>query len=230
MRIDPFVATTAAAGTVAAVLVVALVTAVLHVRGLRRALARSRDRYRHAVRRDPLTGVATRAALRDRLESLDGSDGYAVVVVDLDAFAAVNERYGEVVGDGVLAEVARRIARLAGPSDVVGRLDGDAFAVVRPGRPAESDLARWVEAVVVAVRAPVVLTDGTRLSVAATAGRARATAGMRPLAVVRAAEQNLIAGRRSRAALDRALDARMPRVPAQAGPPTAELLVVGRRR
>lgn len=112
---------------------------------------------------------------------------------------------------------------------MVGRLDGDAFAVVRPGRPAECDLAGWVETILTAVRAPVVLTDGTRLSVVATAGRARATAGMRPLAVVRAAEQNLIAGRRSRAALDRALDARLPGIPAQVGPPAQELLVASRR-
>jgi diguanylate cyclase (GGDEF)-like protein len=230
MRIDPFVASAAAAGTVAAVLVAALVAVLLHARGLRRALARSVDRHRYLLRHDPVTGVATRAALRDRLDALDGSDGYAVVVVDLDAFAAVNDSHGEVVGDAVLAEVARRIARLARPCDVVGRLDGDAFAVVRSGRPADADLACWVEAIVAAVRAPVVLTDGTTLTVAATAGRARATAGMRPLAVVRAAEQNLIAGRRSRDALDRALAARMPAIPGQAGAPAAELLVVGRRR
>jgi diguanylate cyclase (GGDEF)-like protein len=227
MMIDPFVATVTAAGTFTAVVVVAAVAVAVHVRRLRRALDRSRTRHRGALRRDPLTGVATRAALRDRLDALDGREGYAVVVLDLDAFAAFNDAHGEAAGDAVLAEVARRVLRLAGPADVVGRLDGDAFAVVRAARHTESELARWTETLVAAVRLPVVLPDGRRLPVAATAGRARATAGMRPLAVVRAAEQNLFAGRRSRAVLDGALDARL-------GIPTprsaADDLVVGRRR
>jgi diguanylate cyclase (GGDEF)-like protein len=225
MKIDPIVAALTAAGTAGAVLVAVVVAGLLHVRRLRRALRHSHDRYRRALRRDPLTGVATRAALRDRLDALDSRQGYAVIVVDLDGFAAVNEQLGEVTGDAILAEVARRIARLAGADDVVGRLDGDAFAVVRPGRPAVADLARWVDVVLRAVRAPIVLPDGQRLTVAATAGRACAMAGMRPLAVVRAAEQNLVAGRRSRAVLDGALDARLG-VPVQRA---IGDLVIGRR-
>lgn len=209
MTVDPLVVSATAAGTVTAVLAVALVAVALHARRLRRTLDRTRDRHRRSLRRDPLTGVATRAALRDRLDALDGRDGYAVAVVDLDAFAAVNERHGEVVGDAVLAETARRLARLAGPLDVVGRLDGDAFAVVRPGRPSDAELAHWVGSLLEAVRAPVTLHGGVTLTVAATAGRARATAGMRPLAVVRAAEQNLVAGRRSRAVVDAAVAARL---------------------
>jgi diguanylate cyclase (GGDEF)-like protein len=209
MKIDPIVAAATAAGTVMAALVLALAAAGLHLHRVRGALARSRERYRRALRLDPLTGVATRAALRDRLDALDSRAGYAVVVVDLDDFAAVNERLGEAVGDVILTEVARRIGRLAGPDDVVGRLDGDAFAVVRPGRPAVAELSGWVEVVLTAVQAPLLLPDGRRLRVEATAGRACATAGMRPLAVVRAAEQNLIAGRRSRAVLDRAFDVRL---------------------
>lgn len=245
MRMDPIVAATAAAATCGALLVVAAVAAVLHVRRLRRDLSRTRDRHRRALRRDPLTGVATRAALRDRLEALDGSDGYAVLVVDLDAFSRVNERHGETVGDQVLAEVARRIARCTRGADVVGRLDGDAFAVVRAGRAGDDVLAAWVEQVLAAVRAPLVLTDGTRFSVEASAGRATSAAGMRPLAVVRAAEQNMLTARRSRALLDRAVDSRLgprsagvrdvelPRqlsVPRQRSATTAETALVGRPR
>lgn len=234
MRLDPLVVSATAAGTVTALLVVALVAALLHARRLRRRLDVVRERHRRSLRRDPLTGVATRAVLRDRLDALDGRGGYAVCVVDLDAFAAVNEQYGEVVGDLVLAEVARRVARLAGPDDVVGRLDGDAFCVVRPGRPTDAELARWTETLVAAVRAPLALPGGGTTTVDATAGRARATAGMRPLAVVRAAEQNLIAGRRSRAAVDAAVEARLGVRPGAALPVPAprrpdDLLVTARR-
>jgi diguanylate cyclase (GGDEF)-like protein len=242
---DPLVAAVVAAATCAALLVVAAVAGVLHVRRLHRDLRRSRDRHRRALRRDPLTGVATRAALRDRLEALDGSDGYAVLVVDLDEFAAVNERHGETVGDQVLAEVARRIVRCARSADVVGRLDGDAFAVVRAGRATDDVLAGWVEQVLAAVRAPLVLTDGTRFTVTASAGRASSAAGMRPLAVVRAAEQNMLTARRSRDLLDHAVDSRLgprraglrdvelprPRQVAVPGPrsaSTAETALVGR--
>lgn len=222
MSIDPLVASTTAAATFAAVLVVALVAGFVHIRRLNRDLRRTRDRHRRSLRRDPLTGVATRAALRDRLDAVDGDEGYTVVVVDLDGFSAVNERHGETVGDALLAEVARRICRHTKETDVVGRLDGDAFAVVRPGRVPDEAAARWTATLLAAVRTPVVLTDGTTLPVAATAGRATAAPGMRPLAVVRAAEQNMLLERRSRAIVDRGIDARLgPRSAGVADAPSA---------
>ena len=79
------------------------------------ALARLRDeeRMRHEALHDPLTGLANRTLLRDRLEhalARSGRDGGAtgVVFVDLDNFKRVNDAYGHATGDAVLVELGKR--------------------------------------------------------------------------------------------------------------------------
>jgi diguanylate cyclase (GGDEF)-like protein len=55
-----------------------------------------------------------------------------VVVVDLNDFAAVNATHGYMIGDALLVEVAAGLAERAAANEIVGRLDGDAFAVFVP--------------------------------------------------------------------------------------------------
>ena len=62
-----------------------------------------------------------------------------MLLIDLDGFKHVNDRYGHGVGDRVLAEVAQRIRDSAGREDLAARLGGDEFVVVTPN--ARSDLA-----------------------------------------------------------------------------------------
>lgn len=82
---------------------------------------------------DPLTGLATRAAI---LQWLDARltqverPAVAVLFLDLDGFKRVNDTYGHAYGDRLLVEVARRIAEAVSPADRVGRLGGDEFLVV----------------------------------------------------------------------------------------------------
>jgi diguanylate cyclase (GGDEF)-like protein len=88
-----------------------------------------------------VTGRRPRPALVDRTEllaaladNIGGTTPCAVVLLSLDAFTTVNEWYGRQAGDAVLAQVAAKLAELAGEYDgaVAARLRGDEFALVAP--------------------------------------------------------------------------------------------------
>lgn len=92
-------------------------------------------RLAHQATHDHLTGVGNRAALRDRLNlalarSQRTGRAVGVLFADLDAFKAVNDRYGHDRGDRLLVEVAERITNAVRPSDTVCRTGGDEFVVV----------------------------------------------------------------------------------------------------
>lgn len=87
---------------------------------------------------DPLTGLANRVLLEDRLEqaaAMRNRDGAlsAVLLLDLDRFKVVNDSLGHVVGDGLLVEVAGRLAACAREVDLLARLGGDEFVFVLDG-------------------------------------------------------------------------------------------------
>ena len=93
------------------------------------------DHLAHQARHDPLTGLANRAALLDRLERALARlarrpDGLAVVFVDVDNFKAVNDVLGHGVGDAVLRETAARLIADVRPEDLVARIGGDEFVVL----------------------------------------------------------------------------------------------------
>jgi diguanylate cyclase (GGDEF)-like protein/PAS domain S-box-containing protein len=112
------------------------------------ALARLREevRMRHEAVHDPLTGLANRTLLRDRLEhalARSARDGEAtgVLFVDVDNFKQVNDAYGHGRGDEVLVELARRLSGAVRPADTVARFGGDEFVVVCEGVTEHSALA-----------------------------------------------------------------------------------------
>ena len=87
---------------------------------------------------DPLTGLANRAVLMDRLSQglrrLGRSTGVlAVLYLDLDRFKVVNDSLGHSVGDAVLAQMAERLVHYLRPADTLARLGGDEFVIVAEG-------------------------------------------------------------------------------------------------
>ena len=95
------------------------------------------DVYRNAASIDHLTGLLNRRAFLDSARSLCASRGergqpVTMLMLDLDHFKSINDRFGHAIGDEVLrvfAAVARSSMR---GSDVVGRLGGEEFAVIVP--------------------------------------------------------------------------------------------------
>ena len=77
---------------------------------------------------DQLTGVATRRFFFDRLAEVPGSYGVSLML-DIDSFKAVNDTYGHLTGDKVIANVARILAQEVSARDIVCRFGGEEFVI-----------------------------------------------------------------------------------------------------
>jgi diguanylate cyclase (GGDEF)-like protein/PAS domain S-box-containing protein len=123
-----------------------LVHAVRDILATALARLRGEEHMRHEAVHDPLTGLANRTLLRDRLTQAiarsrreGGETG--VLFVDLDNFKQVNDIGGHATGDAVLVELSGRMGRAVRPGDTVARLGGDEFVVVCEEVDQESALA-----------------------------------------------------------------------------------------
>ena len=128
----------------------------------------------YQVLHDPVTGLANRAALMDRLSqglaALERQPGrLAVLFVDLDHFKAVNDSFGHDAGDQVLAEVGRRLSQLSRNADTVARLGGDEFVVLCGALRDDDDVGLIADRIVQGIRSPYI-EDGRDLSITCSVG------------------------------------------------------------
>lgn len=92
------------------------------------------EHLHHLASHDVLTGLPNRLMYQQRLAAAANSGRpYAVMLIDLDEFKAVNDTLGHDAGDELLQGVARRLRQHAGDGTTVARLGGDEFAVLVPG-------------------------------------------------------------------------------------------------
>lgn len=140
---------------------------------------------------DPLTGLPNRRAVLERIEDAirgarERGERHAIAFVDLDNFKSVNDRFGHVVGDRVLAEMARVMGKAVRSVDAIARLGGDEFVVLltncRIGH-----ARRVAEKVREAVLTHQILHDGEVLEVGASIGIASIDASTTSAAAVIAA-------------------------------------------
>ena len=86
---------------------------------------------------DELTGCVVRRVLRQRTEeeierALRTSGPLSLLMIDVDRFKSINDNYGHVIGDRVLATIGTVLLEHVRPFDVASRLGGDEFAVLLP--------------------------------------------------------------------------------------------------
>ena len=105
---------------------------------LQDSLIQAREALRELAMHDPLTQLLNRRATMDFLtselsRSIREHKPLTVMMVDIDHFKSVNDRFGHAAGDAVLCEVARRLRACIRTYDAVGRFGGEEFLVVAPG-------------------------------------------------------------------------------------------------
>jgi diguanylate cyclase (GGDEF)-like protein len=86
-----------------------------------------------AARRDHLTQVFNRRGAAERFEKLPLAGPVALILIDIDRFKALNDRFGHSNGDDVLAAIAALIRRSARAGDTVARWGGEEFLILCPG-------------------------------------------------------------------------------------------------
>jgi diguanylate cyclase (GGDEF)-like protein/PAS domain S-box-containing protein len=123
---------------------------------------------------DPLTGLANRVVLMDRLaQALVGMERHrsrlAVLFVDLDNFKEINDAFGHDAGDLVLTEIGRRLTSIARRPDTVARLGGDEFVILCPELDQHTDPGGIGRRVVLTI-APPYIDNGRNLTVTCSVG------------------------------------------------------------
>jgi diguanylate cyclase (GGDEF)-like protein len=113
----------------------------------------------YMARHDPLTGLANRTLLGERIDQAFArtrrlDEGFALLCLDLDGFKAVNDTRGHPAGDALLRIVADRVSACVRELDLVARLGGDEFAIVQAATEREEDVEALAKRILTAVNAP----------------------------------------------------------------------------
>ena len=130
--------------------------------------------YRRRLHTDPLTGLGNRTALYARTRrARRGLVG--LVMIDLDAFKAINDTHGHDFGNKVLATVASHLAEATRPGELPVRLHGDEFAVWLGRQPHPGAAEQRADEIATALAEPH-WVDGHRMCVLGSVGIALAPA------------------------------------------------------
>jgi diguanylate cyclase (GGDEF)-like protein/PAS domain S-box-containing protein len=137
-------------------------------------IRRSEAEVARLARFDALTGLANRAEIGNLLrQALLGQGGVtrpaALFLIDLDRFKNVNDTLGHPAGDALLKQVSQRLTNVIGSHGHVGRLGGDEFKVVLPGKSSRSQIEALAKALIESVSRPY-LIERNQVSIGASVG------------------------------------------------------------
>lgn len=125
---------------------------------------------------DELTKLPNRALLRLRFRSaiersMRNNLPFAILMLDLNGFKAVNDQYGHEIGDFVLVTTANRILGALTPTDTAARLGGDEFVLVIESATVSDDFEQVSQKLLDALFEPIRLPDGKTIDVGASLGK-----------------------------------------------------------
>jgi diguanylate cyclase (GGDEF)-like protein len=196
---------------IASLMLLSLVLGIISVLGLflqvlrttRRLIGAQREAL-HVANTDPLTRVANRRLLRSELgAALSSGHPFQLFVIDLDGFKAVNDAHGHRSGDAVLVELSGRLSALMGMEDVLARMGGDEFAVIRYGTHDDGEEygARLVRAIAVPID-----VSGQIVTLSSSVGVANMVEGLMEEEMLRRADTAMYSAKAARAGTVRIYD------------------------
>ncbi len=126
--------------------------------------------------RDPLTGALNRAGFRAHLErAMDRSRRYgfntALLYINMDQFANINDHYGEADGDLLIKTISRRLLNKLRSTDSIARMGADEFAIVLEDVANTGDVQQIAEKMLKSIAVPMILSD-QQVSIDASIGAA----------------------------------------------------------
>ncbi len=133
------------------------------------------EKIKHLAYYDPLTGLANRRKLTERLNHSIAmcnreNTQLAVLMMDLDRFKTVNDTLGHLAGDELLKQVSERIGARLRSTDLVARLGGDEFVVLLEDISHQDDAARVATEIVFDLSEPFVLTQSDDVRIGSSIG------------------------------------------------------------
>lgn len=106
---------------------------------------KQREELMDQAQRDTLTALYNKGATRNVIQSLlemSKKERHALLIIDMDNFKYVNDTFGHVCGDTLLADVAAALRELFRSNDIIGRIGGDEFVVFMRNYRAYADVER----------------------------------------------------------------------------------------
>ncbi len=160
------------------------------------ALRAERERDRQRATQDALTGLPNRHELFDAI-SRRGTEPYTMLMLDLDGFKLINDKFGHLVGDELLATIGQRLSSAVRAGDLIGRFGGDEFVAILAGHHREPALTQHIERLRACILEPVDTSAGP-VSVGVSIGAARNLEGDRAEAVMARADAAMYAEKQMR--------------------------------
>ncbi|MDG3039802.1 GGDEF domain-containing protein [Roseicyclus marinus] len=151
---------------------------------------------------DPLTGIHNRRFFNDRLAEEEArfdrtGAPLSLIIVDLDHFKSINDRFGHAAGDRVLIVTAARLTEIVRAFDVLARIGGEEFVILAPNTNA-AEAEHLAERIRLAIRESTITLPGYgEVSITASFGVATHLPGERAQSLLSRADSALYAAKAS---------------------------------
>jgi len=142
------------------------------------AIQKIEQQVAYLAHHDALTGLANRQLFSEKLHEArkrlgEGGEGFAILLLDLDRFKAINDTLGHPSGDALLVAVAERLCECVSDTDIVARLGGDEFAIIQMAGSDRSATLNLAQRLLDRIGAAYDL-DGQKVMIGASVGIAKA--------------------------------------------------------